>query len=91
MPPIHMPAWPVSTTTMPLSGTWRVSSWQMRSGRIGAASEVSAALYFAAHSWQIFCASATQALRLPAEPRSAAASMRARVTLASPLTAASSG
>ena len=71
MPPIHMPAWPVSTTTMASSGTWRVSSAQMRSGRIGTASEVSAELYFAYHSLQMSCASSTQALRLPALARSA--------------------
>ena len=35
MPPIHMPAWPVSTTTMPSSGTCCVNSWQMRAGWIG--------------------------------------------------------
>ena len=84
-----MPPWPVSTTTMPLSGTCRVSSAQMRSGRIGTASEVSAGWYFAAHSLQIFCASSIQALRVPALARSAAVSMRASVTLASPLTPAS--
>ena len=38
----NMPAWPVSTTTIASSGTWRVSSAQMRSGLIGTASEASA-------------------------------------------------
>src|SRR5215471_10225533 len=35
MPPIHMPAWPVSTTTMESSGTCCVSSLHSRSGRNG--------------------------------------------------------
>jgi len=30
MPPIHMPAWPVSTTTISSSGTCFVSSLQIR-------------------------------------------------------------
>ena len=72
-----MPPWPVSTTTMPLSGTCRVNSAQMRSGRIGTASEVSAGWYFAAHSLQIFCSS-IQALRVLALARSAAEHARKR-------------
>jgi hypothetical protein len=91
MPPIHMPACPVSTTTMASSGTCSESSRQMRSGRIGTASEVIAARYLSCHSAQIFAASAVHGLRLPAVPRSAAAIIRARVTFTSPLTAASSG
>src|SRR5580704_13716456 len=50
MPPIHIPAWPVSTTTIASSGAWRVSSRQRRSGRIGTASDSSSWRYFAAYS-----------------------------------------
>jgi hypothetical protein len=88
MPPIHMPAWPVSTTTIASSGTCFDSSWQMRSGRIGTASDSSAGLYFPYHSLQMACACATQALRLPALALSAADSIFVSVTFASPLTRA---
>src|SRR2546427_1507056 len=39
IPPIHMPACPVSTTTIASSGRFFVSSPHMRSGRIGTASD----------------------------------------------------
>ena len=61
-----MPAWPVSTTTMASSGTCFDSSWQMRAGWIGTASDSRSVLYLAYHSLQMPCACATQALRLPA-------------------------
>src|SRR5437588_132814 len=63
MPPIHMPACPVSTTTMASSGRWRDNSPQMRSGRIGTAAEVRTDAYLAAYSRQIVCASLTQPAR----------------------------
>src|SRR5438067_643550 len=64
MPPIHMPACPVSASTIASSGTWRESSAQMRSGRIGAASDSSIARYFARHSSQIFLTCCSQGERL---------------------------
>jgi len=91
MPPIHIPAWPVSTTTIASSGTCFDSSWQMRAGLIGAASDSSIGLYLAYHSLTIDCACSTQALRLPAVDLSQAANIFASVTLASPLTRACSG
>ena len=92
MPPIHMPAWPVSTTTMASSGTCFDSSWQMRAGWIGTRVRLQRRfLYLAYHSLQMPCACSTQALRLPALALSAAASILRSVTLASPLTRACSG
>ena len=86
-----MPPWPVSTTTMPLSGTCLVSSWQMRSGRIGTASDSIAGLYCTSQSLQIARTSDAQTSRRDALLRSACSSMRASVTLASPLMQACSG
>ena len=91
MPPIHMPAWPVSTTTMASSGTCFDNSLQMRAGWIGIASDSSCDLYLAYHSLTKPCACATHALRFPAVDLSQAASIFASVTLASPLTRACNG
>ncbi len=91
MPPIHMPAWPVSTSTMPSSGTCFVSSAHMRSGRIGTASDSSAGLYFAYHSLTIACAFSTQGLRFAAVFASACPSIFVSTTFASPSTEALRG
>ena len=63
----------------------------MRAGWIGTWSEVSSASYFTYHSRQMPSTSETQALRCAAVARSAAFSIAASVTLASPFTIATSG
>src|SRR6267143_449829 len=73
-----MPAWPVSTSTMPSSGTCFVSSPHMRSGRIGTASDSSAGLYFAYHSLPIERACSTQGLRIDVDLDGAHPNLRDR-------------
>src|SRR5437762_13867726 len=88
IPPIHMPAWPVSESTIASSGTWRESSAQILSGRIGAASDSSATRYLSFHSPHIFFTWAIHAFRLEADERSTFSRARERQTLASPSTPA---
>ena len=89
MPPIHMPAWPVSTTTMASSGTCLVSSPQMRAGWIGTASDSSSGLYLAYHSPRSAAISSIQALALcRARLVDLARASRASTALASPSTLA---
>src|SRR5262249_45292348 len=66
MPPIHMPAWPVSTTTIASSGTCRLNSLQMRAGWIGTASDSSIGLYLAYQSVRSAVISLIQGARLTA-------------------------
>ena len=84
MPPIHMPACPVSTMTIASSGARRESSRQMRSGRIGTAFDSKASRYFAAYSPQMVFTVSIHGLRRAAVLDSACVAMRSSVSRASP-------